>query len=85
MEQREDAGVGVTCEQPSTYGMDWLCGLFSFVSQWMIAEKWRSGWLVKLGAIALSLAVAVKLETYGFIPVALGGFIVALRGYSKWT
>ena len=64
--------------------MDWIAGIFELCGDWLVGNKWKWGFLIKLiGAIAW-LYVAVKNQLWGLLLAIIPALFVNVRNFLKW-
>jgi len=64
--------------------MDWFVSICGIASMWLVGNKLKFGWILKVISQIAWIYLAIVKDLYGFIPLATIASIVATRNYFKW-
>lgn len=64
--------------------MDWFVSFCGILSMWLIGNKSKSGWIIKIISQIAWIYLAIVKDLYGFIPLASIAMVIATRNYFKW-
>lgn len=62
----------------------WIALFFEMLGNWLIGDKYRWGFLVKIAGSVAWLIVAVMSDIGGLTASAILGFIISSRNYYHW-
>lgn len=64
--------------------MDWVIAAMGLLSTWMLGNKLRSGWIVKMLSIAPWMILIYQKRLWGFLIPSLVNFYLCIGAYRKW-
>lgn len=65
--------------------MDWIVSGLALYSMWLLGHKRRSGWLYRAASQGIWIALAIRKELWGFLPLAVFAGVLALRNFYLWS
>ena len=64
--------------------MDWLAAIFELTGDWVVGNRRRLGFLLKLVGCGLWIAVALRTGVYGLLLVVVPALLVNSRNWWTW-
>tara|TARA_R100001530_G_scaffold127782_1_gene97143 strand:+ start:3879 stop:4100 length:222 start_codon:yes stop_codon:yes gene_type:complete len=64
--------------------MDWLAGITELFGSWCVGNKYKTGFIVNILASLSWIYVAITMEVYGLLVIAVFGVSINTRNYYLW-
>lgn len=64
--------------------IDWLAAGFELSGDWLVGNKRKIGFVLKIICCVLWIVVAVKSGVYGLLAVVVPALFVNVRNFLKW-